>query len=207
MNPDDKRVQRTHKKLTEALVALTLEKGYEAVTIQDITTRAGVGYRTYFRHFNDKDELLLYVLRFSVTELRNLAIFPPMDGSLSQAEAVKLNEHNSRIIFEHVGAHSDLFRVFFRSKHITLKPAFQYVRQEAYDILTTAPDSPIPPEVLAHQIASSIFAMIEWWLENDMPYPPERMGRYLTILMLNPIRQLYFNPSTIADETREQPQD
>ena len=40
MHTQDRRVKRTQKLLAQALIALTLEKGYEAVTIRDITQRA-----------------------------------------------------------------------------------------------------------------------------------------------------------------------
>lgn len=40
MDMQDRRVKRTQKALARALIALTLEKGYEAITIRDITDRA-----------------------------------------------------------------------------------------------------------------------------------------------------------------------
>src|SRR5262245_63211196 len=55
----DRRVQRTRKLLQDALMALILEKGYEAVTIQDIIDRANVGRSTFYAHFLDKQQLLL----------------------------------------------------------------------------------------------------------------------------------------------------
>src|SRR5262245_40478418 len=55
----DRRVQRTPQVLQEALVALILEKGYEAVTIQHVIDRANVGRSTFYAHFHDKEELLL----------------------------------------------------------------------------------------------------------------------------------------------------
>jgi hypothetical protein len=42
-----------------ALLALILEQGYEAVTIQDIIDRADVGRSTFYAHFLDKQQLLL----------------------------------------------------------------------------------------------------------------------------------------------------
>jgi hypothetical protein len=42
----DRRVQRTRKLLQDALIALVLEKGYEAVTVQDIIDHANVGRST-----------------------------------------------------------------------------------------------------------------------------------------------------------------
>jgi hypothetical protein len=55
----DRRVQRTKRRLSEALIALMLEKGYEAVTVQDILERAEVGRSTFYLHYENKDQLLL----------------------------------------------------------------------------------------------------------------------------------------------------
>src|SRR5437879_11312519 len=53
MDLQDRRVKRTQKALARALIELTLEKGYEAITIRDITDKAEVGYATFFRHYHD----------------------------------------------------------------------------------------------------------------------------------------------------------
>src|SRR5689334_4808121 len=59
MARSDRRIVRTRNLLAQALVALTLEKNYDAVTIREITDRAEIGYATFFRHYPDKDALLL----------------------------------------------------------------------------------------------------------------------------------------------------
>src|SRR5512133_4407009 len=55
----DRRARRTRKQLKEALFALVLEKGYDGVTIEDITERADLGRTTFYLHYRDKEELLL----------------------------------------------------------------------------------------------------------------------------------------------------
>ena len=55
----DRRVRKTRKALRDALVELTLEKGYAAVTVGDIADRADVGRTTFYAHFTDKEDLLL----------------------------------------------------------------------------------------------------------------------------------------------------
>src|SRR5438128_10811647 len=72
MEIQDRRIRRTQHLLAKALIALTLEKGYEAVTIRDITERADIGYATLFRHYGDKDELLQDVLDVVSAELVDL---------------------------------------------------------------------------------------------------------------------------------------
>src|SRR4026209_1950526 len=58
----DRRVGKTRKALKEALTDVILEKGYEAVTVQDVIDRADVGRSTFYAHFTDKDDLLMAIL-------------------------------------------------------------------------------------------------------------------------------------------------
>lgn len=58
----DRRVTKTRRAVKDAPVRLILEKGYEAVTVQDIIDRADVGRSTFYAHFVDKDELRARVL-------------------------------------------------------------------------------------------------------------------------------------------------
>jgi len=58
-NRQDARVQRTHHKLREALIALILERGYDNVSIRSVAERAGVGRSTFYVHFGSLEEVLL----------------------------------------------------------------------------------------------------------------------------------------------------
>lgn len=53
---DTNRKERT-KALADAALALFLERGIEAVTIEDITTKAGVAKGSFYRYFDDKTAL------------------------------------------------------------------------------------------------------------------------------------------------------
>ncbi len=55
----DRRIQRTRQLLHEALITLILEKGYDAITVQDILERANLGRSTFYAHYQDKEALLL----------------------------------------------------------------------------------------------------------------------------------------------------
>ena len=57
--PVDRRVARTRRHLHEALVALILEKGWDAISVQDVCDKADIGRSTFYTHFADKEELLL----------------------------------------------------------------------------------------------------------------------------------------------------
>ncbi len=59
----DPRVIRTREVLERAFMELIEKKGFQAVTVQDITERAGVNRATFYAHFADKYALLDYSIR------------------------------------------------------------------------------------------------------------------------------------------------
>ena len=54
----DRRVARTRKSLTEALIGLLLETGWERIGVGDLCERADVSRSTFYLHFANKEELL-----------------------------------------------------------------------------------------------------------------------------------------------------
>ncbi len=59
----DPRVRRTRQSLEQAFTDVLKEKGFQAITVQDITQRAGVNRATFYAHFSDKYALLDYSIR------------------------------------------------------------------------------------------------------------------------------------------------
>jgi AcrR family transcriptional regulator len=60
---EDPRVLRTRHLLLQAFYDLFLEKGFQAMTVQDIAERASVNRGTFYTHFEDKYAILEYWLR------------------------------------------------------------------------------------------------------------------------------------------------
>jgi AcrR family transcriptional regulator len=61
----DPRVKRTRQLLEKAFNDLIEEKGFQAISVQDVTDRAGVNRATFYAHFEDKFDLLDYAIRQS----------------------------------------------------------------------------------------------------------------------------------------------
>lgn len=188
MEIQDLRVKRTQNLLAKALIALTLEKGYEAVTIRDVTERADIGYATFFRHYRDKDALLLDVLDVVLDELMALlrpsapGADPALDGTL---------------IFRYVGAHSEVCRVLLGSRG-SAELARRMRAAGTRGVLKDnhpLPGSLVPMEVAAHHLVASTIALISWWLEQNMPFPPARMGIIYSELIVRPTSAVAFVPT------------
>lgn len=54
----DRRITRSKKALREALIALMEEKGFDAITVNDLCSAADLNRGTFYNHFNDKEHLL-----------------------------------------------------------------------------------------------------------------------------------------------------
>ena len=68
MSKIDSRAQRSRKKLADALISLSLERGYENLTIAAVTERAQVAHSTIYRHYKSLDDLLIQILRAMLEE-------------------------------------------------------------------------------------------------------------------------------------------
>ncbi len=183
MEIQDRRVKRTQHLLARALIVLTLEKGYEAVTIRDITERADVGYATFFRHYHDKDELLKDVLDVVLTEIIDL-----LGSTQPAADPTTIGV----LLFRYVQQQSEVVRVLLMS-HALLQRSIEIATQNVVSEHTFLPDSVVPLEIAAHHIVASSISLIQWWLDHQMPYPPERMGVIYHELIIRPTSELAFS--------------
>ena len=59
----DPRILRTRALLGQAFTDLVAEKGFQAISVQDITQKAGVNRTTFYLHFTDKYALLDYSIQ------------------------------------------------------------------------------------------------------------------------------------------------
>jgi len=172
----DLRVQRTHKLIQEALIELTIQKGFPNVTVRDITRQAGINRATFYRHYQDKFDLLD---RYSqaVYELLDT----PEAGPLSVASENHSENTPSGLVrmLEHICANSRFYRVMLGKNG---DPAFaEKVRQYIEKRLRRS-----IPETLLHEavfvdlylgyMSSGSLGAVLWWLEHDMPYSPKELA-------------------------------
>lgn len=174
----DRRIQRTRRVLAEALILLTLERDYEAVTIRDIAARAGVGYATFFRHYPDKESLLRETLEVVIEHIVALML-PALEQDNHQQVGAAL--------FSYAYEHTAICRVLLgaRATRLLLARFVSPYPQEASR--WSPPAAPgIPPEIAAwHRIAATL-SLLRWWLDQGMPYPPEQMGAIYEQMIIRP---------------------
>lgn len=163
---EDRRVQRTRELLRGALFALIREKGFEAVTVQDIIDRANVGRATFYAHFDNKEDLLLSgfdTLRASLKERQR-------EAQLRRGPVEENAFAFSHDLFAHVDDHRELFRAMAGKRSgavvqsVVHKLLLDLVRDDLKSILARAERNAVPVEALAQFIAGGMLSLIMWWM-------------------------------------------
>jgi AcrR family transcriptional regulator len=179
----DPRVRRTRRLLRDALVSLMLEKDFASITIKEITERAEVAYITFFRHFESIDQLLLEVLEEGLAELLGY-----IETLAKQSEASAL-ETEGRLIFEYIEQKADLFRILFKSQSVTRvrKKVIQNIAAifKKSCLPLARAGNPTVTTILSNHIATSLLALIEWWLDNHRKPAPAQMGKVYKSLIID----------------------
>src|SRR5580698_1580477 len=101
--PIDRRVARTRMMLQKAHISLILEKGYEAITVDDICAAANVGRSTFYAHYTSKDDLR----RSGLEHLRKLLVNRQKDALAKPGDIRDRSLGFSLTMFEHAHEHID----------------------------------------------------------------------------------------------------
>lgn len=191
MVTQDRRIRRTQNLLAKALIEVTLKKGYEAVTVRDITERADVGYATFYRHYQDKDALLEDVLEVVLNELIGL-FFPEVTSNPAKL---------GHVLFKYVKENYEIIRVLLSSRYTSVigKRMLEGGTKNMLERSIPRPDSPVPPEIAAYHLVTSSINLIEWWLEDGMRFSPEQMGLIYSELIEKPTMKVAFKPGALQN--------
>jgi len=166
MKKIDRRLLRTRQSLGDALVDLTLDIGYDAITIKELTQLANIGYATFFRHFKSKDELLMYVLESVLEDLAEM-----LEPEMSPYE-------QALIMFQYIQEHVRVYRVFVNLPHNSnlLKAVHQVISISIIETYEARDESRIPMDVAVNHIVTSIIELIRWWIHSELELSPEQMA-------------------------------
>lgn len=180
----DRRSQRTYRLVSSALTELLLEKTYDAIVVQDILDRAGIGRTTFYAHYFDKEDVLN-----SLTE-QMLETFTRQIAQTARTNARQRIVPSLELLQHVYHSQQPQFQMIMRG-HAgeRLWEALQAALCKAIEPALTSlcaekPALPIPLPVVAHYLADALLTLLKWWLAADMPYPPEQMERIFQQLAL-----------------------
>ncbi|MCA9994214.1 MAG: TetR/AcrR family transcriptional regulator [Anaerolineales bacterium] len=180
MNQDDLRVQRTHRLLREALIDLMDEGDYEQITIREITQRAQVGYKTFFRHYEGKQALFLAIVEESLVAFQ---------GVLLPATAAQAPERNTLTAVQFAAKNATLMKAVFRSPFADelLAPLVAVGLQEGRAAFS---GTGLSDDLVAYHFVSTMISLLKWWLDHDQPCSAEELAEAINQLLIRPLENL-----------------
>lgn len=166
------------QRLGESLKLLTVSEPFEKITIKRITDGAGVIRVTFYNHFQDKYDLLAWIIRNEIFEPVRILILNGM-----YHEAIVL-------IFSNLLRDRKFYRAAVKIEgqnsfaQITQECICEALKQLFEELLrqngTSAYHNPEHPwmslEYLARYYAQSMTFVVLEWLRTGMTIPPEEMA-------------------------------
>jgi AcrR family transcriptional regulator len=171
---EDLRVRRTRLTLQEALMALTVEKGFAAITVRDITERAMVNRSTFYRHYLDKYDLLeqytdeLYATIFAGEEAMEEKTDQAPPGLIRLLRHIHTFGAFYRVM---LGANGDArFIQRFRQNIENRMRHLLEISGQQVDL------QQMPLGLRLNYVSCADIGAILWWLENEPERTPEQFA-------------------------------
>ncbi len=180
---EDRRVGRTRKLLEEALYDLIVEKGYDAVTVQDIIDRANVGRSTFYAHYNDKKQLLFShfgELEAELTEQQRL-VRARTDDPIERVFGFSL------AMFRHANQYRRVWSAIVGKQTGTavlreLQGILEKIVGREINALVQRGSAAVPPPVVTRFVVNSLLGMHTWWMDEGSRYSAEDVDRMFRVL-------------------------
>jgi len=180
------RVRRTQKLLREALIELIEERGFDALTIGELTERAMVSRAAFYRNYQDKYDLVEQIFEEAMSALHNAV------GEMGP------EQHPPEVwvrFFEYIAEYERLYRVLLGGKG---SPWFvRKMRASLADLVKAhghghrpfrqseaeRPIFPFSDDLVPVLVSTMLVEAITWWLEQGRLSTPREMATRCTLLM------------------------
>lgn len=174
----DPRVARTHQALRDALITLTMERGWDALNVQQVCARAGVGRSTFYVHFADNEDLLL-------SGFHRDHVAPP-------AARARNAFGFFRPLIEHVSEYRTLYQALVGTR---CEPA---VRRRFARVVSELVEAEVPRAAhhelqrtaAVRYLTGACTETLTWWLDQPKPQAAAEIERCLRQLSAGALAQL-----------------
>ncbi len=184
----DRRVLRTKRMIRDALTELMEKKGFERITVSDITEKADINRGTFYLHYRDKYDLLEQSEDELIRDIEKI--------SLAAQNNIAKNLFNNRKeeffpfmekLFEYIHENYNFFKIVLGPNG---DPSFQVKLKEVMrrniikNIMARKGKMLVPTEYLAAYVCSAHLGVIQHWLESGMEKSPREMSVILSRMTL-----------------------
>ena len=196
--------------MRKALLELIKEKGYDPISVEEITRRANLGRATFYLHYKDKEDLLVDEFNEIVNERARTISEIPFSAWLPGLENPDPASENNPappllMAFQHVANHAELYRILLKNEKSDriLERIRKIITQAITEFMQTkVRNDPIPIlfevpiDLLAAYFSGALLSCVDWWFEQELAYPPEEMTRMFQRLFFPGARKILGVPKS-----------
>ncbi|MBQ7858715.1 MAG: TetR/AcrR family transcriptional regulator [Faecalibacterium sp.] len=153
--------QRLKDSLANALLELMQEKPFAKITIDELTQRAQVGRVTYFRHFSNKEDVLVY---------KYMRLWEQWAKEYGVSTWRDFSPKNVRPFFQFHYHYRDIMRMMQRCGLRDI------IQTASYNVLMNhRPHATVTEQYQARYLACGFGGILEAWVENDFAQSVDQM--------------------------------
>ncbi len=164
----DRRIQRTHRALREALIALVSERGWDDFSVRDLCERADIARSTFYLHFADKDD----VLTGGIEDFRR-AVREQVASQKGGGQPLAF----ARAVIDHVWEQQRAFRALLgkRSGQAVMRRFREFVVDLVQDDLSGMAAPKREKGAAARFLAGGFLELLTWGLEPGSASGPQEL--------------------------------
>lgn len=182
-NIGNKKAQRSQQQISKVLLELMNEKSFDDITISELTEKAGLARRTFYRNYSSKEEIIITYLIDFWNEYDN-EMAATDDHSLRNTALVffnKLEEHKDMLILFN---NNNLLTLFLNNISELMEAS--YKRRDNLEELHHISSDEI--HTVSLFVAGGFFQVAINWLNHGAIETPEQLAQ--SIDSINKVYQL-----------------
>lgn len=175
----DRRILKSKTALKDALLDLMQTNDFKKISITDIVHLANLNRGTFYKHYQDKEQLLEEIIDEVIKDLT--ASYRAPYENVTVFEVSKLTASTIKI-FEHVAAHENFYTLLGKSNILTglqTQVCNELIRLISNDLSHNLINTKINVSIIASYQAYAIWGMITEWIESEFQYPADYMAEQL----------------------------
>ena len=173
----DLRIRRTRSAIREAFVALMKEKDYAAITVTDISEMAGINRKTFYAHYETKEQLFSRLMEEMFSDLLGTLMYEKTAG---QDLAVDLTA-----FFEKIDGYREAIDALItpQTSAFAFSIADDVIRRGLKIArMPQALTAPIHHEIYVSRITNSFFTGLDWRQEQPELTPAQAARVYESMM-------------------------
>ena len=192
--PKSAKAQRTRQKILEAARAVFTQRGFAKATAEEISTRAGVGYGTFYLYFADKRQALHTILAEVDDQLYQLGQGEP-DKTPKGLGALAPIKATISSFFDSFKAYADVLKIChelsatdpdFKNQHDKVRARLvNRVKEHILKGLELGNTRAVDPAITSIALAGLVETIAIEWFFNNQPWDREKV--------INTVARLYYS--------------